>query len=118
MMQMSDATFDLIADQLLSSLDRTISQFDPDDLEADLSGGVLTITVRRNNKFVLNKQRPTRQIWMAALRRAWHFNFDEATQRWHSDKGGDEVLFLLEGLLARELGRSIDLGSGWVPPVV
>ena len=50
------------------------SQLDPDEIEADLSMGVLSLTVLNKHKVVINSHRAARQIWMSAQRKAWHFD--------------------------------------------
>jgi CyaY protein len=42
---------------------------------------------------VVNTQRPTRQLWLAANARAWHFSYDPTGKRWVDDKGGTVELF-------------------------
>ena len=64
------------------SLERIIQQYlaylgavaQPD---LDRAGDVLTLTFADRKKAVINTQRPTRQIWVAANARAWHFVFED-----------------------------------------
>ena len=42
---------------------------------------------------VVNTQRPTHQIWLAADARAWHFSWDEPGAKWLDDKGQGVELF-------------------------
>ena len=72
-------------------------------IKRGLKGDVLTIAFKNGVKAVLNTQRPTRQLWLAARANAWHFDYDAATDRWVDDKGkGHELLETL-------LGRRVDL---------
>jgi CyaY protein len=82
---MADAVFRRISDALDST--------DPDDVDCELAGDVLTLTFKSGAKCVLNTQRPTRQIWLAAHARAWHFSWDEAKGEWLDDKGQGIELF-------------------------
>jgi iron donor protein CyaY len=47
---------------------------DPDLVEAYVAGDVLTLTFADRSRCVVNTQRPTRQVWLAAGTRAWHFS--------------------------------------------
>jgi CyaY protein len=82
---MADAAFRRIADAL--------DAVDPDDVDCELAGDVLTLTFKGGAKCVVNTQRPTRQIWLAASARAWHFSWDESSGQWLDDKGQGVELF-------------------------
>ncbi len=92
-----DAVFRRILDALES--------VDPDDAEGYASGDVLTITFRGGARCVINTQRSTRQIWLAAGARAWHFGVDPATDQWMDDKNRGDELFAT-------VSRAIREGSG------
>jgi iron-sulfur cluster assembly protein CyaY len=76
-----------LADQAFRKIEAAFEEVDPDLAEAYLAGDVLTITYRDGSRCIVNTQRPTRQIWLAARSRGWHFDFDEATQTWLDDRG-------------------------------
>lgn len=74
------------------------------------SGDVLTLTFPNRVKCVLNTQRPTRQIWLAARAEAWHFAYDEASGRWLDPRRGDVELFdTLRTILAANAPAAIEL---------
>ena len=67
---------------------------DPDlAVDCEAAGDVITLTVRGGKKYVVNTQRPTRQLWLAAASRAWHFSYEEKSMRWMDDRGSGEDLF-------------------------
>jgi CyaY protein len=92
---MADAAFRRIANAL--------DAVDPDDVDCELAGDVLTLTFRGGAKCVVNTQRPTRQIWLAASARAWHFSWDEAKREWLDDKGRGVELFAKVGEIVKAL---------------
>jgi CyaY protein len=102
-----DAAFDKLADGQLRRLDRVLSRFDPDEVECDIAGDVLNITLTNSTKIVINRHRAARQIWMAAQRRAWHFNYDPASNTWRTADA--ELISQLEQILAEQLKRPISL---------
>ena len=72
----ADATFKRIEDLL--------DTVDAEDVDLERSGDVITLTFKNRGKCIINTQRPTRQIWLAAGSRAWHF--DAAGEQWIDDK--------------------------------
>ena len=104
---MDETLFEKIAEAELSALQTRLDAFDPDELEADLSMGVLTITMGDGNKVVINSHRAAGQIWMAAFRTAWHFSpIEEAgVWRWRTTEG--ELHGSLSRLLGEKLGRAV-----------
>ena len=64
------------------------------------AGDVITLTFASGKKAVLNTQRPTRQLWLAANARAWHFGWDDASKTWRDDKGEGVELFAYLGQYA------------------
>lgn len=125
--EQEDSAFDRGADAQLRRIEKALSGFDPDELDAYLGGDVLTITLGNGQKIIINRHRAARQIWMAALRRAWHFDPAPAGT-WRtakpaeksgdkaSDKPGDksteaELITTLEEVLTQQLGRPIRLDA-------
>ncbi len=66
---------------------------DPDVLEADSTGDMVTLTAANGEKCIVNTQRAVRQLWVAGKGQGIHFTFDEADQRWRDDKGKGLELF-------------------------
>ena len=68
-----------LADQTFRRIQEALEPVDPDDAAYEFNGDVLTVSFKNGVKAVINTQRPTRQIWLAARSRAWHFSWDEAS---------------------------------------
>jgi CyaY protein len=96
-------------DQLLTDLVRRLDDFDPDELEAESSEGVLKLTFGDGTKCILNRQSAAQQMWLAEGATAWHFEFDAASASWRDTKGRGELRQILSEVLSRRLGRSISL---------
>jgi CyaY protein len=84
---MDDRMYQQRADEALARIESLFEDVDADDVDLDRSGDVITLTFRNKSKCVINTQRPTQQIWLAANARAWHFSYDEGSARWLDDKG-------------------------------
>ena len=106
----SEREFDAIADRTLRALDKALNALEQ-SFEADLESGILTIEFEDGAKYVVNSHRAARQIWMAAERNAWHFDYRPAEDRWVAAKGGDELWSALEGVVSRKLGEAVSLGG-------
>lgn len=93
----------------LSALVAALDTF-PDELFAELEGDVLNIEFEDRTKYVVNSHAAARQIWLAAERSAWHFDYVEERGSWLDSKTQQVELWShLEQLLTRKLGRSITL---------
>ncbi len=103
-LELAGATLRVISDGL--------DAIDPDDAELTEAGDVLTLVLRGSKRCVINTQRATRQIWMAANARAWHFAYDPTTQRWLDDKGrGEELLATLSAVIREGAGVEVRFAS-------
>jgi len=75
--------------KMLAALDR----IDPDLVETDATGDMLTLTSSSGEKCVINTQRAVRQIWVAGKGQGIHFTHDAADGHWKDDKGKGLELF-------------------------
>jgi CyaY protein len=82
-----------LADETFRRLEDLFVDVDAEDVDVERSGDTLALVFKGGGKCVINTQRPTRQIWLAASARAWHFSWDEGTERWMDDKGQGVELF-------------------------
>ena len=69
---MDEPRYQRLADDTLRKLESMFEHVDADDVDVERAGDVLTLTFRDGKKCVVNTQRPTRQLWLAANARAWH----------------------------------------------
>ena len=105
---MDEASFDRVARDELHALEDAFSDVDPDEVEVSTSDGVLRLDLRDGTRIVINSHRAARQIWMAAVASAWHF--DPADDgRWRAAKSGDELRATLARLLQERIGLSLTL---------
>jgi len=100
---MDDATFDHAARKELRAIEDAFADIDPDDIEVSTSDGVLRLDLRDGTKIVINSHRAARQIWMAAVASAWHFDPQE-DGTWIAAKSGDELRATLSRLVREHVG--------------
>jgi len=104
---MDEQAYAHLADAVFRRVQDALDAADePDELDSDFAGDVLTITFKNGVRCVLNTQRPVRQMWLAAKARAWHFDWDGA--RWVDPKHPDTDLFATLAEIVREQsGRTV-----------
>ena len=100
------------AEACMQAILAKLDAFDPDELEADLSAGVLRITFADSRNCILNRQSAAHQIWLAEGASAWHFARDPVSGAWNDTKGRGGLPQILNGILSRRLGRAVDLAVG------
>ena len=81
---------------------------DPDDVDVSVSDGVLRLDLRDGTKIVINSHRAARQIWMAAVASAWHFDPVDGGG-WKTPKTGEELRPTLAKLLHDRIGVTLAL---------
>lgn len=99
---MDESRYQKLADSALGTIERMLEDVDAEVVDVERSGDVITLTFANRMKCVVNTQRPTRQIWLAANARAWHFSFDEETGAWLDDKGQGVELMAQVATIVRE----------------
>jgi CyaY protein len=108
---MDESTFQQLADQAFRAIGDAFDDVDTELADCEVAGDVVTITFPGGKKCIVNTQRPTRQLWLAANARAWHFSWDEAARRWVDDKGrGDELFATLARIAKESAGVDVRVG--------
>ncbi len=99
---MDEPRYQHLADDALARLESMFEDVDAEDVDVERAGDVVTLTFKSGKKCVVNTQRPTRQMWLAANARAWHFDYDEAGSRWIDDRGQGAELFAQVAAIVKE----------------
>jgi CyaY protein len=105
---MDDATFDQLARDELHRLEDGLAAVDPDDVEISTSDGILRLELRDGTKIVINAHRAARQIWMAAVSTAWHFD-PQPDGQWTAPRTGDELRATVRGLIKKHVALDVSL---------
>ncbi|MBL8860548.1 MAG: iron donor protein CyaY [Planctomycetes bacterium] len=104
---MDRSTYLTLADETLARVTRWGDGFDPDEVEATSSDGVVTLEFPDRARFVLNRQTAANQMWLAAGARAWHYAWDAARREWRDEKDGHELLARVAEVVGAKLGRRL-----------
>jgi len=88
-MALSESIYINLVEATLNSLCGMIERIDEEDvLEIEQSSGMLHIELPSGKQFVINRQTPTRQIWVSSpLSGGLRFDYHEQEQHWHTQDG-------------------------------
>lgn len=93
----------------LEHIEETLGDLEHDALDVDLAGDVLTLAFDDGAKFIINAHSAAGQIWMAADKNAWHFDYEADRDRWIAHKSGDELMATVADVVGGKLGVSVQL---------
>jgi CyaY protein len=93
----------------LRALVDALDQLELSGVECELSSDILTLELSGGHRYVVNSHRAARQIWMAAERNAWHFDWDAERSAWIAKKTGDELWQTLSRVLSEKLNKIVNL---------
>jgi CyaY protein len=105
---MDEHAFDTAARGELHAIEDAFANIDPDDVEVTTSEGVLRLDLRDGTRIVINSHRAARQIWMAAVASAWHFD-PSSDGRWHAAKSGEELRATVQRLVHDRIGVDVSV---------
>lgn len=108
-MTISEQDYEARALPELRALVDALDALELSGIECELSSDILTIELSGGDRYVVNSHRAARQIWMAADRSAWHFDWDDGRDAWVAKKTGDELWSTLSRVLSSKLGQAVAL---------
>ncbi len=84
--------------------------FDDSDLDLDLenSAGVLTVRFESGTQLIFSRQEPLRQLWLAARSGGFHFDYDQASQRWMCDSSDEQLGEMLARITLEQSGVDLE----------
>ncbi len=107
---LDEPTYDGLVSQAFKRIVAGADNADPDELEADATADMITLSSSSGEKVVVNTQRAVRQIWVAGGGEGIHFSWDEAAGAWRDDKGrGLELLSFVEQVVEAMSGERLGL---------
>lgn len=108
--EMSDSEFETLSRGEMTAIEDALADVDPDDIDVSVSDGVLRLDLRDGTRVVINSHRAARQIWMAAVASAWHFD-PVGDGLWRSPKSAEELRPTLRKLVRERIGVELPLGD-------
>lgn len=109
---MTDLEFMDHAEKLLLAVERSCDRINDDtdaDVDAQRSGGMVTLTFPNRTQIVINLQRPLHEVWMAAKSGGYHYRFDGAV--WQDTKGAGEFFACLSRDATQQAGLALQFSA-------
>lgn len=106
---MTESEYEALAYPELSALMRALDALEHERFEVELAGDILTLEFSDGTRYVINSHRAARQIWMAADRNAWHFDWVEDRRAWIAAKTGAELWATVAERVGGKLGEPVVL---------
>jgi iron donor protein CyaY len=95
------------AEACLQRVARWAEQLDPDEVDFTTRDGMVELEFADGVRFVLNRQSGARQMWFAAIARAWHYGWDPARQTWADDRDGHDLYARVAEVTAEKVGHAV-----------
>ena len=105
---MDESTFDQLARTELRLLEDAFAAVDPDAVEVTTTDGMVRLDLRDGTRVVVNSHRAARQIWMAAVASAWHFD-PGPDGKWYAAKSHDELRATVARLISEHAGLAVSI---------
>ncbi len=100
------------AEQALNAIELACDRLN-DDTDADVDnqrvGGMVTLTFADKSQVVINLQKPLHEVWLAARRGGFHFQW--RTDHWADTKTGEELFALLSAVASEQGGQRMVFSS-------
>jgi CyaY protein len=96
----SESEYVDLAQKELAQLVNVLDDIASDDLDCELENDILTLELSDDKIYVINSHRAARQIWMAAERKAWHFDWVPEKKAWIAEKTGEELWAMVRKVLS------------------
>lgn len=104
---MDEREYRPLADACLQRVAGWLESLDPDEVDYTSGDGKVSIEFPDGAVFVVNRQGAARQIWFAAVDRAWHYRWDAGRQVWVDDRDGHEFFANLAEAVGKKLGHLV-----------
>jgi CyaY protein len=106
-MSLSEARFHDLVDATQQALEDI---FDDSGLDLDLenSAGVLTVRFENGTQLIFSRQEPLRQLWLAARSGGFHFDYDQASERWVCDSSDEQLGEMLARITLEQSGADLE----------
>ncbi len=104
---MERAHFQKVSAEALEHIDAELGALEHEQLDVQLAGDVLTLAFGDGTRYVINAHSAALQVWMAAERSAWHFDYDDG--RWVAHKTGDELMATVARVVGEKLRIDVSL---------
>ena len=107
-MTLDDSSFATLVQEVLERIANALEDAGADDLDLDLTDGVLTIEDDAGRTWVVNRHVPLKQMWLSSpVSGAAHFAWKVEAGRWIATRGGPPLDEVLAAELSALVGKAI-----------
>lgn len=103
---MNDTEFNTAVDTILLAIEDALEDLDT-DIDAENAGGILTLTFENDSKVIVNRQGPTKEIWVAA--RSGGFHCSHRDGEWICNTTKETLSALLTRACTEQAGEPVTL---------
>ncbi len=103
----SDTEYEDAAHALMVRLEQLIESRAP-MIDFDSENEILTLEFPDRSRIIINKQRPLKEIWVAARSGGYHYRYDESRQAWLREDGS-EIIADIERFATEQLQAPVAL---------
>ena len=100
-MAQQESAFHLRVDKVLRDIESALETIES-DVDTETNNGILTLEFANGSKVIINRQTPTREIWVAAKSGGFHFRFDGAA--WRDTRTNESLETLLSRVISEQSG--------------
>lgn len=108
MAQLSESQFNEQVDATLLAIEEAIDESGA-DIDYENVSGILTLIFEDGSQVIINRQGPVQQLWLAAKRGGYHFDYDGAGGGWVLDSDGTPLFKILNDVVSEQAGEAIYL---------
>lgn len=101
---MNDTEFNTTVDAILMTIEDTVEDLDL-DIDLENSGGILTLTFANGSKVIINRQGPTKEIWVAARSGGFHCGYRD--NAWVCNTTQETLPDLLSRVCSEQAGTAV-----------
>jgi frataxin len=93
---LSEEEFTNTSLKFLDNLSEAIDNINIDNLDVNFSDGILKLNFNKNKEYVINIQRPNKQIWFSSpISGPQRYEFDKSIKQWVNIRTGVSMIDLL-----------------------
>lgn len=101
---MNDTDFNTAVDATLLAIEDAIEDLDI-DIDLESAGGILTLTFENGSKVIINRQGPTKEIWVAARSGGFHCAYRD--NEWVCNTTQETLPALLSRVCTEQAGAAV-----------
>ena len=100
-MAQQESEFHQRVDNVLRVIESALEAIES-DIDTETNSGILTLEFANGSKVLINRQTPTRELWVAAKSGGFHFRFDGAA--WRDTRTNESLETLLSRVISEQSG--------------